>query len=194
MTPEQRAIACRIAMSMRLPVDDLLIAGSGSRRRMRARSRFAFALTNELRMTAAEAGELLGIKAGSVRSVLSRHVRQTNCRKLFAPPPVSEVRDIWPALELAARAPVGRGKAIVRAVTDRYGVTVDEILQHRREAAITHAAQACAWWLLRLTSLSTTQCAALLGRDHTTIIHGERAHGARCGVGPARPSRLAEAA
>lgn len=69
---------------------------------------------------------------------------------------------------------------IITAVARVYGVRVDEITGPRRLPTYVVARQ-CAMAMLReLTDLSSPAVAKLLGRgDHTTVLHGVRAHSKR---------------
>lgn len=70
-------------------------------------------------------------------------------------------------------------KAIARARLKHRGVSQAELLSPTRRRKIAHARQH-AMWLLRQEGYSYPQIGrAFGGRDHTTALHGVRAHEAR---------------
>jgi chromosomal replication initiator protein len=71
--------------------------------------------------------------------------------------------------------PASSPDRILKAVCQRFEVTVADLCSPRRPQALSFARQ-CAMYLLReRTELSLSEIGALLGgRDHTTILHGVR--------------------
>jgi chromosomal replication initiation ATPase DnaA len=79
-----------------------------------------------------------------------------------------------------------RANRIIRAVAAAHGLTFSQMISQRRQRNITRARQHAMWELREHTSLSYPQIARLLGRgDHTTALHGCRAHEARLARGEA---------
>ena len=78
---------------------------------------------------------------------------------------------IWlPGTKLSA-------KEIIRTVAAKHGLTTDDLTGPARFKTIAHARQEAMWELRLRTKLSTTQIGQRLGdRDHTTVLHGLRAH------------------
>ena len=70
-------------------------------------------------------------------------------------------------------------RAAVNSVVDRvaadYGVTRDCIFGNSRKKDVCHARHEV-MWALREMGFSYPRIARVLGRDHTTIIHGCRQH------------------
>ncbi|MGV6875899.1 helix-turn-helix domain-containing protein [Pseudochelatococcus sp. B33] len=68
-----------------------------------------------------------------------------------------------------------RGRAIVAEVAHRHGVTMTDIVSHRRDARSSLARHIAMWRMHRETPLTMPQIGRILGgRDHTTILHGIR--------------------
>jgi Bacterial dnaA protein helix-turn-helix len=62
---------------------------------------------------------------------------------------------------------------IVAAVSDRFGVSVSDIMSMRRTNEIIFARHACYWLVREVTPLSLLQIARFMDKkDHSTIIHG----------------------
>lgn len=57
-----------------------------------------------------------------------------------------------------------------------YGVRQDELMSRSKADRIVRARHFVCYWACRLTSLSLPRLGQLLGRDHTTILHGARMH------------------
>lgn len=68
---------------------------------------------------------------------------------------------------------------IARRICYWTGVSEAEVFSPRREVRIVLVRQAIAYWACRLTSKSLPEIGRILGRDHTTLIHGKRAYVAK---------------
>lgn len=125
---------------------------------------------------------------GEVEALLVRGYSETR-RRLNTPPlPPQEVvikyvcihcerESSEPVCSITPRPNV---RQIVKAVSEREGITVDDIMSDRRNAPIVHARHLAMYLSRYFTMLSTTQIGRLIGgRDHTTVIHGVRQTAAR---------------
>lgn len=93
------------------------------------------------------------------------------------------------ALEHPPRRPLLRD--IMREVAARHGLTVAQMLSKRRTRPLVHARHEVMWEARRRTALSYPHIAELMGfKDHTSIIHGERAHAKRTGGKPSTGEAL----
>lgn len=70
-------------------------------------------------------------------------------------------------------------KEIVEEVAEKSGVTVLDILSHRRSQKVIHARHEVFWLARGRTKASLPQIGRVLGFDHTTVLHGIRCHEAR---------------
>ena len=62
---------------------------------------------------------------------------------------------------------------IVAAVSERFGVSVSDIMSMRRSQDVIYARHACYWLVREVTPLSLLQIARFMEKkDHSTIIHG----------------------
>jgi chromosomal replication initiation ATPase DnaA len=72
------------------------------------------------------------------------------------------------------------GRRIATEIARQHGFTFRQMISPRRCQTLALARQHAMWELDRRTSLSLPQIGKLLGgRDHTTVLHGIRAHAAR---------------
>lgn len=79
-----------------------------------------------------------------------------------------------------SRRPEITMREIAVAVAQRHGVTLDQLRGPQRQKYLSVARQEAMWTMYRTGRFSNGQIAAFLGdRDHTTVIHGRRAHEAR---------------
>lgn len=76
--------------------------------------------------------------------------------------------------------PAGRTGQIIQATADAFGVLVEEVLSARQTADVALARQVAMHLTRRLTSHSYPAIGRRFGRDHTTVIHADRAVAARC--------------
>lgn len=74
---------------------------------------------------------------------------------------------------------------IIREVAAKYGRTVDELTGPLRWRSIAWARQEAMFRLRNETTLSYPDIGRRLNRDHTTILHGVRAHAKRMAEGRA---------
>lgn len=86
----------------------------------------------------------------------------------IAPPAASEIVSIKPLPKVV--------KDIVIAVARRRGLCPSDILGPSRLQATSHARQEVMWELHRLGRFSLHQIGGFMGRDHTTVLTGARAH------------------
>lgn len=85
----------------------------------------------------------------------------------------------------AIRDPQG-GRKLAKAVAKAHGISFKEMISVRRQKGLCRARQQAMWELREHTDLSLPQIGKLLGnRDHTTVLHGCRAHAARMARGEA---------
>ena len=70
---------------------------------------------------------------------------------------------------------------ICAAMCAKHGVTMAEILGRSHEHRISHARQEV-MWLASMAGKSTGEIGRFFGRDHTTVMHGIRAHQRRMGA------------
>lgn len=75
------------------------------------------------------------------------------------------------------------GRQIAREVAARHGLTLEDFESPTRRRAIAWPRQEAMWAIRQNTHLSYPQIARIFRKkDHTTIIHGERAHAKRIGA------------
>ena len=74
-----------------------------------------------------------------------------------------------------------RAKEIIKAVADKHGLELAEMMSKRRAFRIVYARQEAMWILSKETTLSYPSIGALFDMDHTTIMHGVDAHARRIG-------------
>ena len=77
--------------------------------------------------------------------------------------------------------------ATIKVVALRHGVDVEAIMVGDRTRPIVNARHEAMYLLRNKFRLSYPRIGTIMGRDHSTVIHGVRAHAARIGV----PARLA---
>jgi len=70
-------------------------------------------------------------------------------------------------------------KEICQEISDLYGVSVDELLGPKRTKSISNARQHAMYLMAEQRHLSLPRIGSFFNRDHTTILHGVRAHKAR---------------
>jgi chromosomal replication initiation ATPase DnaA len=76
------------------------------------------------------------------------------------------------------------GRRIATEIARQHGFTFRQLISPRRNQKLAIARQHAMYELDRRTSLSLPQIGKLLGgRDHTTVLHGIRAHEARLAKG-----------
>ena len=86
----------------------------------------------------------------------------------------------------AAQGPFG-GHRIACAVAKAHGLSYRQLLAKRRNQNLVYARQHAMWEIRNATTLSLPQIGLILGgMDHTTILHGIRAHQARIDSGEVR--------
>lgn len=96
-----------------------------------------------------------------------------------------ELRELMRRANAAARraraAPWQKGGSIdfdtvMRRICKATGVTRMEIMSPTRGKRVAFARQAICYWAARCAGLSDCEIGRLLGRDHTTALHGRRAY------------------
>lgn len=66
-----------------------------------------------------------------------------------------------------------RGHAIAAEVAHRHGVTMADMVSHRKDKRSCLARHVAMWRMRRETPLTTPQIGRILGgRDHTSVLHG----------------------
>ena len=71
--------------------------------------------------------------------------------------------------------PLGRMNLILRVVSAEFGVSLPDLLSHRRMRTIARPRQIACWLAQHATTYSMPQIGDRLGnRDHTTILHAIR--------------------
>lgn len=65
---------------------------------------------------------------------------------------------------------------IERRACQLFGVTRLELHSKRRNRHVVFARQFVMYWSVRLTKLTLPQIGAVMGRDHTTVLHGKDAY------------------
>lgn len=89
----------------------------------------------------------------------------------------------------AMEQPVGpfAGRRIAISVAKAHGIKFREMISSRRTRNLAWARQHAMWEMKRHTKLSLPQIGLILGdRDHTTVLHGIRAHQKRIDSGEIR--------
>jgi chromosomal replication initiation ATPase DnaA len=72
------------------------------------------------------------------------------------------------------------GRNIAKAIAKIHRVSFTDLVSQRRHQNIVHARQHAMWEIRQRTKLSLPQIGKILGdRDHSTILHGIRAHAKR---------------
>ena len=74
-------------------------------------------------------------------------------------------------------------REILHAVARKHNIPVDWILSERRSGPIVLARQEAMYRIYEETTLSLPGIGSRLNRDHTTVLHGIRAHAKRIGEG-----------
>lgn len=94
------------------------------------------------------------------------------------PAPLSLWRhDVWDTAGAVVRWTMAR---IATDVARRHGITVDQLRGVRRCQALSRARQEAMHLMMQMGTVSSTQVGRFLGgRDHTTILHGVKAHARR---------------
>jgi hypothetical protein len=141
-----------------------------------------------------EVARILSVDETTVRTVWPRLVR--NAVAAIAPPPplpapprprvLCRVKPQKPVFNLNGVAvqplkslPVmsPRIRAILKAVAERHDLPLDVMLARRNLRPLVYARQAAMHELVRVGEISLTAVGRVLGGfDHTTIMHGIRAH------------------
>lgn len=81
------------------------------------------------------------------------------------------------------KPPVSSAAALIRTVAAKYGLNVPDMKGEKKSWKYSHPRQEVMYELFtKCPHLSTTRIGAILGgRDHTTVLHGVRAHAHRVG-------------
>lgn len=117
---------------------------------------------------------MIGTSVGEVAALAPPVPRRATYGTFKALPP--EV----PVIEPGPRAVPKHVMLILREVADAHGVSVDDIRGDRRLKHITLARHEACWRLRNETAYSTTQIGWFLGgKDHSSVMHGERRHAER---------------
>ena len=65
-----------------------------------------------------------------------------------------------------------RLKEIVRQTAEEYGVPLERLLSRKRDQHTANCRQVAMYWCRKLTVASFPLIAQVLGRDHSSIVHG----------------------
>ena len=95
------------------------------------------------------------------------------------------------AAMLATTPPPPRIAAIIGAVAQAFSVPVRQILSPRRAAPIVRARQAAMHLALELSGHSSIAIGRALGRDHSTVLHGDAVTRMRVDEDPEFAARIA---
>jgi chromosomal replication initiator protein len=96
------------------------------------------------------------------------------------------LRDVYPQGDGVPEVTIPR---IQQAVSDRFGVTIDELVSPRRSQAVAYPRQVAMYLSRELTDSSLPKIGKEFGgRDHTTVIHACDKIERECGSN--RPTRL----
>lgn len=80
----------------------------------------------------------------------------------------------------ASRVPPSRVVALIAAeVAEARKIALSDLMGTRRTAAVVLARQETMWRAAKLNGISLPVIGATLKRDHSTCLHGVRAHAAR---------------
>lgn len=99
--------------------------------------------------------------------------------------PVREEYSAYRGLETYGPPKLTRGQKItatIKVVALRRGVSVEDIMVGDRTRPNVNARHEAMYLLRRNFGLSYPRIGAIMGRDHTTVMNGVRAHAARIGV------------
>ena len=87
-----------------------------------------------------------------------------------------------PAVE---RGPHPEMRDVMRSICDEEGVPVADVLSDNRKRVVARVRQRIMCELVEADRWSLTQIGRALRRDHTTVLHGARAHAGRASHGHA---------
>lgn len=82
--------------------------------------------------------------------------------------------------------PRERYLADIGLIALRHGVTREDVLGRSRVGRIVEARQHC-YWHFRERGRTFQQIGKMMGRDHSSVVQGCRAHMLRCGLTEALP-------
>lgn len=82
----------------------------------------------------------------------------------------------------ATEARGGQGRQILAEVARHHGLKVSDLVSHSRPRNITRARQEAYYRIRNETTLSLTTIGNLVDKDHTSVLHGIRAHAERYGL------------
>lgn len=104
--------------------------------------------------------------------------------------PVPHYRNMWfwELISLPPKRNTGYTPAlqkILEVVAEHYGVSIEEMKNGRRTKKPTHARQVVMYLAREMTPMTLPQIGRYLGgKDHTTIIHGNRVIGSKLLISP----------
>jgi chromosomal replication initiation ATPase DnaA len=82
-----------------------------------------------------------------------------------------------------ADCPPMRWRSILIQTALKYGLTIDDLTGRSREARIAHPRQEAMWRMKHETPMSYPAIGRRLNRDHSTVLHGVKAHQQRLDKG-----------
>lgn len=65
-------------------------------------------------------------------------------------------------------------ESVIARVTERFGLTVEELKSKNKQKRIAEARQVCMYLIREMTDLSLPKIGEIFNRDHTTVLHGWR--------------------
>lgn len=77
-------------------------------------------------------------------------------------------------------------REIAMSVAEKYGLTLLDLMGESRLARIAHPRQEAMWLIRQGGRCSLPMIGRFFGRDHTTILHGVRAHELRIAASSTR--------
>jgi len=169
-----------------VPVKQWISAESVSRRIERDKTRDAIRRDN---LAAVASGQLKSIAspkelenaakmAERIEQTRQRQAAQAEINRMIANGEVESVLDLPPELHVFL-TPRDRAKILMLEICEKHFLSPVEILSNRRTGPIVTARQELMYRLRMETTWSLPQIGRFLDKDHTTILHGVRAHAER---------------
>lgn len=85
-----------------------------------------------------------------------------------------EITSAWQAFPMGLPVKQPKRALILRAVAFYTGVSLMELVSHRRQHRLVQARQLAMYLMKRLTTATYPQIAETMQRDHTTVLHAVR--------------------
>lgn len=114
---------------------------------------------------------------------LRDHYARVRARLYGGPVRVNVIREIVPEPVVSDPPPARDGPRNMRQIADLvcryYGVTLGDIRGQSRRTDIVAARQCLMYWIHRAGRYSSPQIGRFVNNDHTTVLHGIKAHAKR---------------